>query len=510
MVAENGAVLCNPASKESRALSKAPPPEFVERLRGRGVPDIHSGAVIVALWRPHEKEAIDVIRDMGLELQVIFNNEAVMILPSGINKMTGLAAALKEIGISKHNVVGVGDAENDHAFLDYCECAVAVENAIPALKEHADFVTANPRGEGVVELAEKLLANDLADASRPGRHEVVLGTGKDGTAMNLSPYGRVILVCGQSGSGKSTLVLGLTERAADQGYQVCLIDPEGDYGDAGGLTATGDASHPPSLDHLEKLLDNPETQVAVNLVGVGMDDRPEMFNRVLSALVQERRTRTGRPHWLVVDEAHHMLPPERLFSGGELALGDAGSLVLITVRPGHVSRDLLKAVNTLIVTGKDSAETIHDFCEKSGRAAPQALSGGPEAGEVLLWDTDSDRPVAAVKTELPRGEHRRHIRKYAEGELEEERVFYFRGAEGKLNLRAANLTTFLTMAQGIDDETWLFHLHHAEYSGWLRSGIKDAETADAVQAIEEDGSLTPAESRDRIRQAIESKYTAPA
>ncbi len=66
------------------------------------------------------------------------------------------------------------------------------------------------------------------------------------------------------------------------------------------------------------------------------------------------------------------------------------------------------------------------------------------------------------------------------------------------------------MAQGIDDETWLFHLRRAEYSNWLRRGIKDAETADAVQAVEKDRSLTPAESRARIRQAIESKYTAPA
>lgn len=119
-------------------------------------------------------------------------------------------------------------------------------------------------------------------------------------------------------------------------------------------------------------------------------------------------------------------------------------------------------------------------------------------------------PRPRRQTRAAAGEHRRHNRKYAEGEIEEERVFYFRGPEGKLNLRAANLTIFLTMAQGIDDETWLFHLRRAEYSDWLRARIKDAETADAVQAVEEDASLNPAESRDRIRQAIESKYTAPA
>ena len=60
---------------------------------------------------------LEAIRDLGLELQVIFNKGAVMVLPSGVNKATGLDAALDELGLSPHNVVGVGDAENDHAFL---------------------------------------------------------------------------------------------------------------------------------------------------------------------------------------------------------------------------------------------------------------------------------------------------------------------------------------------------------------------------------------------------------
>ena len=60
---------------------------------------------------------LDTIRDLGLELQVIFNKGAVMVLPAGVNKASGLAAALADLGLSPHNVVGVGDAENDHAFL---------------------------------------------------------------------------------------------------------------------------------------------------------------------------------------------------------------------------------------------------------------------------------------------------------------------------------------------------------------------------------------------------------
>ena len=66
---------------------------------------------------------LEAIRELGLELQIIFNKGAVMVLPSGVNKATGLAAALEELGLSPHNVVGVGDAENDHAFLRRCGCA---------------------------------------------------------------------------------------------------------------------------------------------------------------------------------------------------------------------------------------------------------------------------------------------------------------------------------------------------------------------------------------------------
>ena len=112
------------------------------------------GRVIVATWEPHEKAVLETIRELGLELQVIFNKGAVMVLPSGVNKASGLDAALAELGLSPHNAVGVGDAENDHAFLARCECAVAVANALAALKERADLVTAGEHGAGVAELID--------------------------------------------------------------------------------------------------------------------------------------------------------------------------------------------------------------------------------------------------------------------------------------------------------------------------------------------------------------------
>src|SRR5439155_12516578 len=128
--AENGALLYRPATREERTLAERPSEEFVRELIKRGADPVSVGRVIVATWRPHERTAVEVIRDLGLELQVIFNKGAVMILPSGVNKATGLKAALKELALSPHNIAGIGDAENDHAFLALCECSVAVENAL--------------------------------------------------------------------------------------------------------------------------------------------------------------------------------------------------------------------------------------------------------------------------------------------------------------------------------------------------------------------------------------------
>lgn len=169
VVAENGAVLYRPASREVKLLGPAPPPELMESLRRRQVAPVAVGHVIVATRRPHEAAALQVIHDLGLELQVVFNKGAVMILPTGINKATGLEAALKLLDLSPHQVVGIGDAENDHSLLALCECAVAVANALPALKERADLVTNGHDGAGVVELIDAILDNDLRNLRPRGK-----------------------------------------------------------------------------------------------------------------------------------------------------------------------------------------------------------------------------------------------------------------------------------------------------------------------------------------------------
>lgn len=165
VVAENGALLYSPTPPTERALATPPPPAFAASLQLRGVTPISCGRVIVATWQPHEATVLAVIQEQGLELEVIFNKGAVMVLPSGVNKASGLVAALGDLGIDRAHVVGVGDAENDHSLLGACGLGVAVSNAVPALKQRAELVTNGARGDGIIELCERLMTNDCADVA---------------------------------------------------------------------------------------------------------------------------------------------------------------------------------------------------------------------------------------------------------------------------------------------------------------------------------------------------------
>jgi hydroxymethylpyrimidine pyrophosphatase-like HAD family hydrolase len=495
VVAENGALLYKPASREERALAEPPPPELFERLRARGARPLSRGRAIVATREPHQVDALEVIRELGLEHQVIFNKGAVMLLPPGVNKQTGLVAALDELGLSLRNTVAVGDAENDHALLSASECGVAVANALDALKERADMVTRAARGRGVVELIERILDDDLRSIP-DRRHALLLGVRRDGSEVRIAPAGQRVLLAGPSGSGKTTAATGFLERVMAAGYQCCIIDPEGDYEEYESVVCIGTNERAPAVEEVLELLSKPQNQVAVSLLGVPLPDRPGVFGALLPRL-QEMRARTGRPHWIVIDEAHHLLPaswrPAPLTLPREL-----GGVLLITVHPESVSPAMLGALDLVLAVGESPEQTLRPFLR--GRELPRQKL---EPGEILCWSNSKVEPVKLVPG---KAQHRRHRRKYAAGDVGE-KAFVFRGPKGKLNLRAQNLTIFLQMAEGVDEETWLHHLRQGDYSRWFREAIKDEALAAQAEEIERGGNAR--ETRRRIREAIEERYTLP-
>jgi hypothetical protein len=270
----------------------------------------------------------------------------------------------------------------------------------------------------------------------------------------------------------------------------------------------GDAEHAPAIDAVLRLLADGRSSAVVNLLGVALADRPA-FLAALCPRLDELRRRTGRPHWIVVDEAHHMLaqgwrppaaPTDRAPRGW----------IFITVHPETLARSVLDQIGVLLAVGPGAAEVVRGFALASDRASPGARLPAPDFGEILAWFLGDDQAPRRVRLVPTRRERIRHLRKYAAGELGEDRSFYFIGPHGRLKLRAQNLQMFMQIADGVDDDTWLHHLHAGDYSTWVREAIKDPTLARQIAAVEEDPGLGAEPSRNLIRELVEARYTAPA
>jgi hydroxymethylpyrimidine pyrophosphatase-like HAD family hydrolase len=509
IVAENGALLYYPATREEQILGERPPDPFIAALEKLQVQPLGVGRVIVSTWEPYETVVLQTIREQGLDLQVIFNKGAVMILPAGINKAVGLQAALNRMGLSPHNVVGIGDAENDRAFLKVCECSAAVANALPLLKDEADYVTQGSRGNGVIEIINELVTDDLSQVtSQIDRHQILLGHRENGAVVQVPPYNTSLLLAGISGGGKSTLATGILERLSQQGYQFCIFDPEGDYESFEGSVVLGNSDHIPRVEEVLNILQQPGQNLVINLLGVKLDRRSAFLAEMLPSLLA-LRARTGRPHWIVLDEAHHLIPA--ISNPATLTLPQSwDGVMMITVHPEHIDAAALKPIDTLIAVGKAPEQTISSFCKIVGHCPPVIPAGELAMGNAIVWFSNTDLPPFTFKVQPPSTERRRHMRNYAEGELGADKWFYFRGPAQKLNLKAQNLINFTQLAEGVDDETWLFHLHRQDYSRWLREAIKDEELAEEAAQIEVSGALSAIDSRSQIKNAIEQRYTLPA
>ena len=507
VVAENGAVLYEPRTREQTYLGKLPSEEFLHRLRELTGDSVALGKVVISTCLPHHIAVLQAIQETGQELQIIFNKEAVMVLPSGINKASGLEYALRKLGLSRHEAVGIGDAQNDHSFLERCECAVAVANALPSIRLLAAFTTSGEAGRGVTELIEELIADDLSRThGRLKKNLLTIGLGADGKPVTIAPYGLNILIAGDSGSGKSTVAAGIVERLIEDSYQVCIIDPEGDYGTLPEVLTLGGPHYPVPVNQALSVLEDPAVNLNVNLLGVSLPDRPEYF-RYLFPSLQAMRTRSGRPHWIILDEAHHMIPA----GGGHLdsVLPQRfGEAILVTVHPEHVSPGALSLVDVVIAVGGSPAVTLKAFADVTGKTLtwPDGLSH--QSGHAVVWFPRSGKAPFSMRILSGRVDRLRHLRKYAEGNMRD-RSFYFRGPAHRHNLKAHNLAAFCQIAEGIDEETWLFHLRRGDYSRWFRHAVKDPYLADQAERIEQRHDLQPADTRNLIRSFIEGRYTLP-
>jgi hypothetical protein len=249
-------------------------------------------------------------------------------------------------------------------------------------------------------------------------------------------------------------------------------------------------------------LEDPTINLNVNLLGLRLEDRPFFLAQLIPGL-QALRARTGRPHWIVLDEAHHMLPETwgHVSSTFPRRLGE-------TVHPDHLAPAVLAPIDVVFAIGPSPEETLKRF---AGAAAqhltwPEDLDYVP--GNVVAWFVSNGQPPFSMQGQLARAERIRHHRKYAEGDLRWH-SFYFRGPDNRHNLKAQNLQVFSQIAEGISESTWMFHLRSNDYSRWFRDSVRDNYLAEEAERIERRMDLTPYETRVLILELIRARYTLP-
>ena len=345
VVAENGACVLVGGTTERTA----PPldPALGALLSAEGVP-WSSGEVLLACSGDDEATVLAAVRDLGYEYQLVRNRGALMVLPAGVTKASGLTRALAWLGLSPHSTVGVGDGENDHSLLDTCELGVAVANAVESLKAYADLVLERPGGEGVAALlSSELLTGKARRHSK--RWQVHLGAGTDGTPVTLPASQLNVIVAGASGDGKSYLAGLIAEQLVVLGYSIVVLDPEGDHIGLSRLPGVSvlDARAVPGAAGVLPLLSGPGRSALVALSGL---DEPAQRALVvqLAAEIEAVRAESGLPHWVLVDEAHRGMHNGE--STGVFEPAGTGRL-LVTCQPGELSADVVADSDAIIAVG---------------------------------------------------------------------------------------------------------------------------------------------------------------
>lgn len=78
-------------------------------------------------------------------------------MPKGVTKAYGIRLLAKKLGIQSSEVMAIGDEENDLSMIHYAGVGVAMGNAIAAVKEAADIVTATNEENGVAQVIQQFM-----------------------------------------------------------------------------------------------------------------------------------------------------------------------------------------------------------------------------------------------------------------------------------------------------------------------------------------------------------------
>jgi phosphoglycolate phosphatase (TIGR01487 family) len=522
IVAENGAVMAvtpRSMSQGDQGLVAPVPVVLEDALVRHGVP-VRRGQVLLACDSVYDTVVLTEIHRLGLECQVMYNRASLMILPAGVSKASGLREALSIFSLSAHNVIAIGDAENDHALLRMCGLGVAVANAVPSLKEQADLVTDAEDGNGVIEA----VTSEVLGSVQPERWKVEIGFVENGEPFRIASTQTNVLIIGGSNAGKSHTGGMCAEALIAMEYCTLVVDFEGDHAGLGtipGVLLMGGGRALPEPSEVALLLRHRCGSMVLDL-SMLTPDAQERYVETLGPVLAELRDRLGLPHWIVTDEAHrpygHHAPALHQIAGS--------GHCLISWSPEQIHPDMLAIIDVVIAlpSPKERCSTERDHIAvtdflRSWLASDQAAASAIEmfhrarSGQAVVVDAAGEKPQL-IRLRARRTNHVRHWHKYAKASLPEEKRFRFRGA-GSVDTghEAANLYEFHHILRQAATDVVLHHCRHRDFSRWTLSALQDlilsqrlGETEALADELHTDDKTTGDLMRQRLLADIEKRY----
>jgi hypothetical protein len=491
VVAENGGVLYFPAEGRINNLAPAPPSALLAELDRREIA-FHVGRVVVGTTRTAEAQVREALAAVGATLAIFYNRDALMLLPAGISKGSGVRHVIPHLGLSFHDVVAIGDAENDLELFEACGWAACPTNGVPELKERADWVFEGVNGSAIARAILGPMLGGLLPLRYSRRHRIAVGWAVQTSEPVTVPIRGVnLLIQGDPLSGKSWLAGALVERLVGRQYAVCVLDPEGDFQILARLPGVlwQEVRDGASLDKaLNSFVADPSACIVVDFSRLPHGRKVELVEKGLNA-IRDLRRRLGLPHWVVLDEAQYLLHREGV-ADEVIGIEDRG-FCLITYRLSWLRPSVRKAVDVLIAartTLPEEVACVHAFLTEAFGGDTDATAVLPHlpAGEFLLLHTEQTEPSRAVTfVPIPRETaHVRHRKKYADTVLPPDQRFYLLAPDGKVVAVAGNLNEFVQALATTEERVLAYHAMRKDFSRWIMGVFNDQDLGRAVRKLE--------------------------
>lgn len=482
VVGENGAVLRAPGWH--RLLAEPVDAHLDAALASNGV-DFRRGEVLLAAKVTEEASILGPIRALHLGCETVANRSELMVVPPGVSKGTGLCHALGHLGLSFHNTIAIGDAENDLSLFERSELGVAVKDAVESLKDRADLVLPEPDGTGIA----AFLSGDVVRGRRTlhsSRWRLRLGVTQTGAVVSLPASQMNLLVAGGTGAGKSYVAGLLAEQLVEAGYSVLAIDPEGDHvglGRMDGVLVVGGGGRLPDPDAVLALLHHRDASVVVDLSSLEPAARWG-YQRTLLGGVELHRRQAGLPHWVCIDEADQMLGA--MTAAASVMESAEKGYCLVTWRPEDLGTDAVEAFDAVVAVGTPSpslAELVAAVGDVPRAAVAGAIGGRAESGLLVRRDRPRQLQPFAVADRVTT--HLRHRHKYDHRPLDPEHGFHFRRSDvERTGAVACNLAEMEAELAGCDRSVVRHHCRGGDFSRWVAETFRDPSLARRLALVE--------------------------